>query len=81
MRAGKLAFYVGTCGFPGLSKVESRDFEKLKKRLKTIGVAPLEHDKCNDIANEARRMAAYVEGYNVVTGREISRRFGKKWAQ
>lgn len=74
---GKLGFYVGACWFPGLSEVESRKLNRQKKYLEQIGVPPREYDQCNDLMDEAKRVAAFVEGYNEVSRAEILRRTGK----
>ena len=77
IRTEKLGFYVGVCWFPGLSEADSRKLNRKKKYLEQIGVPPREYDQCNDLIDEAQRVAAFVEGYNAVSRVEILRRTGK----
>lgn len=77
IRAGKLGFYVGVCWFSELSKTKGQKLKRQKKYLEQIGVSPREYDQCNDLMNEAERVAAFVEGYNAVSRAEILRRMGR----
>lgn len=79
---GRQAFYVATCTFPRPpSKADLRRLERIKRGLRKIGVKPIEYVACGDVVESATRIEAFVEGYNGVSGAELSRRHGEDWGE